>query len=502
MTVARQRHLRLIAVGGLCFACAHAGAQESALGARVGMRLTSSDNVALAPDGFEQSERIADIQAGVNFARTTARLTTDLDYEIQGVFYDEFDGSDEVFHRLDASTQVEVVAERFFVDFFGVYDQTVVDPAGQFFANNLTLTGNRTDVAILGVSPSVALNFGANVTGEIRQSHTKLNYDDPQLQDTTEGFLRFALANSNARSGGTWGVQYGKERFEYDLTTEVDLETFELELGYWVTPTARIFTTQGLESDYEQFGLTGSGGLDEHFWYVGTDWRPDDRTTVALSVGQRNSDTSHRFEWNRRLSFGGLSVSYSEQPSTFLRERLNNVRRVGELDPIDSIDGPLGNLLYLQERLSAAFYVDRPKSSLGFRVFSERRFEILDSAPNADGETDRVRGTEISARWQMDTRTTLSGSMQVARRRSLTNGFDDELTNFTVQMTKLLGRQTELSFILTRQRDVPEAITPTELELEETELSVGIQRRFGTGGAGGGDVTQRFSGYVDSGQTR
>jgi hypothetical protein len=501
MTFARHALGRAAAVVGFGLAAATADAAESAVGAYVGARLLHTDNITLAPDDLAQSENVADVTTGITFSRSLSRFEADVDYAIQGLFYEEAEDADEVFHHLDASGRAEFVVDRLFLDLFAVVDQAAVDAAGTYSFNNITLIGNRTEVEIIGVSPSLRLGDGEKLAGEIRQSYTKLDYDDPTLLDTAERFVLFNLSNTNARAGGTWGVAYSLEQYEYDITSEIELETFELELGWWLSPELRLFTTQGLESDYATVdpttGVFVEGGLDEHYWYVGTEWRPDERTVFNVSVGERNFGDAKRFEFSREFLGGGINVSYGEEPNSFLRDQVGSARAAGELLPIDSLEGPRGNRLYLQERFDVAVFLDRPKSRAGLLFFTEKRFNIADAALDLDEEeTEEYRGVDLTLEWDISVRTSLNAGAQKARRRSSLLGFDDDLSYLTIALVRQIRRSAEISFTLARQETEPRSDVSTS-QREENQVSVGIQRRFGETV---GRSLNRYSGYVNAGR--
>jgi hypothetical protein len=493
-----KRVLSLVGVGAVgLVACTAAIAAESNVGASLGLRLAHSDNVSLAGEGAEQTEDIAVVTAGINFSRQQPRANSSVVYNVQGIFYDKAADADEVYHNLNASTRLELAPERFFMDLFGLYDQTVADPADKYSFNNLALTGNRIDVAVLGASPSVALTIGSNVIGELRYTHTKANYDDPGLQDSLSRTAHFGLSNANARQGGTWGVDYVGERLEYKPATEFEFEVFTLNLGYWVNGAVRLFTIQGLEGDYSTFQIVSSSvgqrldaGLDEHFWYVGMDWRPDDRTSFQVQTGERSYGRAQRLLWNRQLRFGGVSASYSEEPSSFLREQLRSVRRTGEFTPLDELDGPRGALVYLLERADVGLYYDRPRSDVGIRLFAENRFDLARaSAGDAGQPPEEYTGAELSLGWQVNPRSSVNASFQLAERHSDLNAIDDELEYFTLGWTRSVGRQSQLSLGVSKQRSV--ARSGASQNYEENQFVVGFQRAFGLSGAS--DFARRYS---------
>jgi hypothetical protein len=472
-------------------------AAESQLGAHLGLDLIHSDNVGLTSTDSAQSDTAARPVAGINFNRSQSRFESSVAYEVEGFFYKDTEDSNSTFHSLDASGTLELLTERWFFDVYGVYDQTLIAPENDFAFNNFGSAGNLTDVGVVGASSTLQLGFGANARGALVASYSQLNYDDPSIIDTAERFVDFELGNGDARAGGAWAVRYNQEEYDYDILA-IELLTFEVDLGYWIGR-AKLFTTQGLENDYAEQIASGSlesGGLDAHYWYVGVDWVPDDRSNVSVAIGERQFGDAKRFRWERRLRAGSLSFSYNEEPATFLREQLSSIRITGELAPIDALDGPAGNRLYLQERYDLAFFIDRPKSGMGFRFFDESRFDLVDQTTGTgeQEETEAYRGTEASFEWRYNERASLSASLQIARREYTLNDIDDRLQYATISWGRQWGRQGTLSVSVQRQTAEPESASDIGQEYEQNNITVGIQRWFGAPPTGG--ASRRVSGYA------
>ena len=474
---------------------------ESELGALLNTRLAHTDNVALLSEGFEQPESIAEITAGINFARREQRHETQGSYQVQGVFYNESKDSDEVFNTLNLSSKVALVIDHLFLDAYAVHDQTIVDPTQKNSFNKLALTGNRTDVSILGLSPYVAIAAGENATGEFRLSRARVDYADETLQDDDEEVVYFTLGNTESRNGPSWNMVYNREEFDYEVSPTVEFEVLAVDLGYWVSETVRLFTIQGLESDYTlvEADPTVDGpspGLDEHFWYAGAEWRPSDRNEIMLQSGQRSFGDSLRFSWNYRSSRGGISIGYSEVPSNALREQMRSSRATGELSPIDALDGPDGNHFYLQERTDVAFILERSRSSAALRFFDERRFDIVKAATDSvREETEEYRGTELNLSWTVNSVAKVGLGAQVARRRSAFNVTDDELRRLAVSYERRVGRQGSLLITAAGERVDPKSEVG-EFQYNEKQFSVALRRWFGTAPSVG--APRRFYGYLDA----
>jgi hypothetical protein len=501
MASARHHFARRASVAAALLLGGHAAYAESEVGAILNTRLAHTDNVSLLPEGFEQPESIAEITAGINFARSEQRHQTQGSYQVQGLFYQESSDSDEVFNTLNLSSKVALVMNHFYVDAYAVHDQTIVDPTQKNSFNKLALTGNRTDVSIVGMSPYVAISVGENTTGEFRLSKARVEYADESLQDDDEAIVFFTLGNPESRAGTSWKVLYDKEEFDYESSPTVEFEVFGADLGYWVSDTVRLFTIQGLESDYSLVEEdptvdAQSPGLDEHYWYAGVEWRPSDRNAVMLQSGQRSFGDSARFYWNYRSSRGGISISYSEQPSNALREQIRSSREAGELAPIDDLDGPDGNHFYLQERADIAFILDRSRSSAALRFFDERRFDIVKAATESTKEeTEEYRGTEVNVSWTVNSVASIGLGAQVARRRSAFNAVDDEIRRVSVNYERRVGRQGSLLITAAGERVDPKSEVG-EFQYNEKQFSVALRRWFGTAPTVG--APRRFYGYLDA----
>ncbi len=458
------------------------GAEHPQLSGQVGLRVVHTGNLMLAPAGREQAESVGELDGGLRFARSQPRLQTDVDYRVQGLFFKSFKDLNNVYHQLNANSRVALVTDRFFLDMFGLYDQTIVDPTATVSFSNIAnaSNGNLTNVGVLGAEPNVSLDFGANVTGEVRYGYTRLNYDDPTLLDADQATAHFGLGNSKVRSGIAWSVDYRSQRYTYSQARPVELADFEGDLGYWVTPAVRVFITQGLESDYLQ---PTTGHLENRSWYGGADWRPDVRTDVRASFGQRKFGRARRFDLNRDLPYGTVSISYSEDPDTLLGSQLGTARRVGELSPFDTLEGPnIDNRVFVEKRYDVGLVLNRPKSDVSLRAFRERRFDVINGQSISDQASEDLRGTEVGLRWDLNVATSLSATARRARRYSDVTVINDTLYLYDVDVIRRIARQEELTFSISRQNSVPGsvlAVVGASRDYSETEITVEFRRRFG-----------------------
>jgi hypothetical protein len=486
------RLVSVVAVVGLTIGSARAG--ESSVGAYVGGRVAHTDNLSLGATD-EIGAHVTEVSTGINFDRLQPRINAHVAYDVQGLLYED-STLDEVYQQLDARTNLSLIAERLFLDAFGVYDQTIVDPTAQFSFNNLTVSNNRSDIGILGLSPSLALDVGENVVGELRFTTIWADYEDPTLRDSNVRSTTLSLGNADIRRGGTWALAYDRQQFEYDSLSDFEYETFTLQVGYWLGSTVRLFTTQGLESDYTLvFAQTGaSPGLDDHYWDAGVELTPSARANLTMTVGERTFGETRGMRASYETRRGRFGVSYTEEPSSVLRDQARSAQTTGEFAPIDSLDDPNGNVFYLQKRWDAFYTLQRAKSRLGFRFYEDRRFDIVAALNGVEQETQKYRGTEIWFDWDLNVVWDVTASVQVAQRTSALSLVDDEFDYVALDFRRPIGEKGQLSFQVSRETG------QSVSQFEENQISVAFQRAYGANAAGG--VPSRYSGLVGAGQGR
>jgi uncharacterized protein (PEP-CTERM system associated) len=480
------RLVSVAAVLGLTIGNALAG--ESTVGAYVGGRVAHTDNLNLsAADGEDAS--VMEVSTGINFDRLQPRIDAHVAYDVQGLFYED-STLDQVYQQLDARTNFSLIAERLFLDAFAVYDQTIADPTAQFSFNNLTVNNNRADIAVAGLSPSLALDVGENVVGELRYRTIWSDYDDEALQDASVRSTTLNLGNADLRRGGTWALAYEREQFEYDFLQDIEFETFAVELGYWIGQTVRVFTTQGLESDYSLvFATTGpSPGLDDHYWDTGIEVRLNERADLTLRVGHRNFGETRGVSASYATRYGRFSASYTEEPSSFVRDQAFSAQTTGELAQIDNLASLDANIFYLQKRGDVSYVLERAKSRLGFRVYKDRRFDLAAALGGVEQESESYGGAEIWFDWDFSVVWAVIASAQVATRTFALRPIDEEFDYVALDFNRRIGEKGQLSFLVSR-----ETAQPTS-EFEEHQVSVSFQRSYGANAAGG--VPARYSGLV------
>jgi hypothetical protein len=370
---------------------------------RVAVGQIWTDNIELAPDDLEESERITELRPGFTLGTEGPRVRLDLDYELQVLRFDDFSELDESYHQLDGNGSVVLVPESLFVDVFARYDQQNVDTSGRIAFNNLFDTDNRTDTFVYGASPYHLGRWGDWGESEVRYQHQTVSYSntDPGVtttEDSDTNLVSASLGSPAAARGASWRVASRYSRTEFEESPEFEYARVALDIGVPIGLRTKLTGTYGQESDVEED--SSKGDLDSSFWYAGFIWEPSDLQSLEARVGSRFFGTAWELHWRRRGSRGELTIDYTEEPSTSAGVLGDTNIFAPGVDPGGV--GPLDARVFLQKRLSGSAGYEFVRSSITARVYSDRR-EYQDAL----GETEESIGAMLDFNWDAAARTSV-----------------------------------------------------------------------------------------------
>lgn len=374
-----------------------AAAQESdhAISLRVG--LIHTDNIELADKGFEESQDVVELSPSFAFARETSRLDMALNYRAQGFFYEESE-RDQVFHQLGAEGTVQILPNRFFFRANAVYDQTIIDPTQSYFVSNVSVSENRTDAALLELSPFVLLG-GSSTSGIFEIVKEKLDYREQAIQDVVLQAVNFEL-RTDRESGAVWAIDYGYEEYDYEdeLLAQIKYQHFETIMGVYVSRGVRLFTLQGIENDFRKIS---DESLEEHYWEVGIGFEPSPRSLFEIAGGERMFGDTARLIWTQAMRRGAFSMSYRESPYSLARDLLSNPQQIDESIGLDDMLNVAGDTdVFIDKAWTTNFDIAGARTMLSIEIFSESREGKVDAQTGVEleGQDERLRGFNVDLR--------------------------------------------------------------------------------------------------------
>lgn len=472
----QRRELLLIAGLGVLVNKAFAAESEFSGQLRVGEIYTS--NVRLAPPDEAQHDNVLEVSPSFVYSRSSPRLDLDLEYDAQAYVYNENPDGDGVYHQLYTQALVTLAPERFYLDTLLTNDQTIVDPTAILPLGNIGIIDNRVDLATATIAPFIALSPG-RADGVVRYDYSRLDYDDPEFQDVNYDVFEFSLGRDEF-GGATWLIDYAYERADYDeFNAPILFQHFEVQGGYWLAPSLRVFTTQGVEDD---FHFPTEGDLDLRYWDVGFTWEPGSRTHLEFAAGERNFGRSASFEWTTQLRRGVVGVSYTETPTTQSRVRLANLRQSGAADITEylsissALDRAGDSSVYVAKILQGNMGLAMNRSFFDVRVYREEHSDRVEpfQAPAVTDDPEELQGFEVGWSWTFRPSARLFMGV-TSIDRILLNEPEDDLISFDIGVDFSLGARMYLTFQAAR---VEREATGDDGDYEENQLRIGFVREF------------------------
>lgn len=412
-----------------------AGAAAWEFTPRVALGQVWTDNIQLAPDGLEESDWITELRPGFTLATEGPRARLSLDYDLQALWFNDFDELDDTYHQLDGNGNFVLLPESLFLDAFARYDQQNVDTSGRMAFSNLFDTGNRTDTFVYGASPYHVGRWGSWGESLVRYQHQAVRYSntDPgaaTVEDSDTNAVSASLGSPAAARGPSWRLGGSYNRTEFEQSREYEYARVALDAGVPVGLRTRLTGTIGQESDVAED--SSRGGLDSSFWYVGLAWTPSELQSLEAQVGERFFGTAWELHWRRRGSRGELTIDYTEEPST-------SSGILGDSGIFEPGTGPVGigsldARVFVHKRLAGSAGYEFVRSNVMLRVYSDRR-EYQDAA----GGSEKNIGATLDVNWDAAPRTSL-GLSTTWQRAEPDSDRRDNYTEIAASLTRTMTR--------------------------------------------------------------
>jgi uncharacterized protein (PEP-CTERM system associated) len=417
-----------------------------------------TDNVALS-DVDASGDFITKAKPGLSVHGRGARITSDIDYNLEYVKYldsSDFDGSN---HQLQGATGIEVIEDRVFVDTRSTMSQQAIDNRGLIARDTRSVNANRSDVTSYEVSPRALHHFGAWADAEMSYTHATTSFSSGSLggrgDGTEDGFdLQLRSGRRIARTPLALTVRSSKTEYESGITNEI--RSAIADVSYIWSRKFRFKFTGG----YDDNDFQSSRGTSGAFWLAGGQWTPSPRTSIGGQWGHRffgntyNADISHR---HRRLN---VSLKYNEEVRTITQAQrelvlipLEGPDGLPIFDPVDNglIDIPLdtpsvSEETYLSKDLNIAINYRLQRGTAGITYGqATRTFQL-------SGQREKMRN--LAANWSHSLSRKLTLRFRFAYREAefgagtgvgagaATSAGTDELISLTPALDYKLGPHT------------------------------------------------------------
>ena len=134
-----------------------AGAQGLEFTPIIELTTTYSDNINLQPDipgMFAEDEFVTQVNPAFTLQREEGRITTDVEYRMQNLFFARDSDRNTTFHQLSGVADAELVSERLFLGVDTTFVQSIIDATATIPSSNVADTENIGDVWAVSIGPT------------------------------------------------------------------------------------------------------------------------------------------------------------------------------------------------------------------------------------------------------------------------------------------------------------------------------------------------------------
>ncbi len=446
---------------------------------RIAVSETYTDNVTLAPPGQEEEDFVTQVNPELALIQAGPRANSDIRYRMQNLFYAEESDRNETFHQLNARTRVEAVRETVFVDADTTVTQQIVDPAQRISFDNLSVTGNRTDVITANIGPTLRHDFTDVARGQLRYRFGIVDFDEEDdavrgsgfgAEDSRRNEVQATLSSpSVSTQRWEWAVDYRDSRFDYDSDREDKFARLILDLGYHLTRDLTLIGVAGHEDNrFERSGITDdtTGTL----WEAGVRWQPQARDLLELRVGERFFGRTINFAWEHQGARTTTEVHYTENISNVAETLLDNTIVIDEVPEDLPINGlGLTSQVFVRERLDGKATFNLSRSAISLHVYSEQRdFEFGD-------QNDEVYGVTAGWQYRYTSRTSIHLSLTGQHNEFSADAREDDLARVRLGLRNRLSPSLQLNLDTSYTRRESDL---SEQEYEENAVTLRLIKDF------------------------
>lgn len=401
--------LRSLAVAGFCGLLSGpswaqegqgAGARSgSTLRPRLSVAMTLTDNLRLSQTHQDRA-LITTVSPGLNLSSRSGSLRGSLDYALNGLIYTKTSQADQVQHTLSAQATLEAVPNRFYVDGRASVGQQAISAFGVAGTDPSLINSNRTELAMLSLSPHVRGELAGRISYELRADASVARAKKSQVGDISSTGASVNLRGTGDSKLLNWAVNLRSQQLAPRYGRETQIESATASLIYRPDVDWSFSTTAGRErSDLQSLSVrTGPT------YGLGANWSPSPRTSAKLDWKHRVYGDTHALGFEHRMARSVWRVSDSRSVT-------------------QGVLGAAGlqnnyELLFLQ---FASIEPDPVKRDLLVRQYLQNNGLSAGSAATAGfltGSTSLTRRQEASMSWQGQ-RSTLTFSLSQSRSRRL-----------------------------------------------------------------------------------
>ena len=280
------------------------GSRALSIESGVSISETLTDNAHLTSTD-KSAEAITQLTATLRVRSRSGRVRGSLDYALTGYVYAKDSGSSSTQNALNATVRADLVENWLWIDGGAQISQQAVSAFGTQSLTPGLVSGNRSEVRSLQVSP----NLRGTLSGVV-------NYHASLLYGLTRTDAAGALGNTDTSSGSLslssarggvfgWSATASRQHSNYAASRSTEVDTAQVSLSYLALPELRTTATAGREwTDHTTQQKTGNAT-----WGVGATWSPSARTTLNAQFDHRFFGNGYQLAFEHRFPLSAIRLS-------------------------------------------------------------------------------------------------------------------------------------------------------------------------------------------------
>jgi uncharacterized protein (PEP-CTERM system associated) len=311
----------------------------------------NSDLVTVVTPSISATMRGGRVNGGLNFSRSESISRTGAS-----------DAGSE--NELAATGQAELWERVAFIDAQASISREVIDETQPSSQSLATQQINRTETRAYNLSPYFLHHFGTWAETRSQITYSQVDTDSEEVSDTGSLTESFVINSGRRFSRFLWSVTAVNSKTPREETPAIRERTIDGNGTYVLDSRLSLLAGLGWQSTEDATLVNQPKGPT---WSAGFAAQPGQKTSVRLTVGERDGGTTVDFESSYRLSARtALTASYNEELQTSQQQISDNLSFLAV--------GPDGTLI--DSRTGAAFVPGDDNFGLQDETFRQRVFTL------------------------------------------------------------------------------------------------------------------------------
>jgi len=436
----------------------------------IDLKQSYSDNILLAPKGQEESETVTEITPAFSLLMRGSRFNASVNYSMQNLLYKKENNRNETYNQLSATSTSELVSDYLFFDANANHSQQIVNADEPIGSNNIAVTNNTSNVTSYSLAPYFQHSYRNILDASLRYSYSEVDYRRDELIDSTQSGFDAALTSPTNSTGFSWGLNYLKQKSDFETGNDSEFKRGSLSLGYRFTRRTHLYASKG--KDENTFAVANNQDISEPYWNVGFEWQPSSQDFLSLQYGERFFGHTSQFSWRHTARRLNLNASYEEELSTSALSLLQSQQLGSAISqqnqPVAS-NNSVSSQVFINELATVGVTYNISKTSLSLNYSNDKR--IFQST----GEVTQLRSANFTARLRSSSVMTYVFGTRWSRNSTASTDAKLFSTNIDFTIERQFAARLQGEFSLSH--GIRRSSTSTS-DYDENIISLGITKSF------------------------